>query len=68
LNYVEWILKRKYEINNLQVTFSKKKIGFKTITIYAFDDTGAKKELGKYTPNDTIPPFNVTTNAIGISF
>lgn len=67
LNSVEWILKRKYEINNLQVNFGKKKIGYKTITIYSYED-GVRKDLGKFAPNDLIPPFNITTSAIGITF
>lgn len=67
LNSVEWILKRKYEINNLQVNFGKKKIGYKTITIYSYED-GVRKDLGKFAPNDPIPPFNITTSAIGITF
>jgi hypothetical protein len=43
LNSVEWILKRKYEINNLQINFGKKKISYKTITVYAYDEGGVKK-------------------------
>lgn len=46
----------------------KKKINFKSMIIYYLDDHGSKVELGKYTPNDNIPPFNITTNALGITF
>lgn len=64
---MEWVLKRKYEISNLQVTFGKKKIGYKSITIFSTED-GARRELGKFAPNDPIPPFNLTASAIGITF
>lgn len=38
------------------------------MVIYYLDDHGVRVELGKYTPNDAIPTYNITTNAIGITF
>lgn len=43
LNTVEWVLKRKYEINNLTMTFIKKKLNFKSLTIYYYDENGGRK-------------------------
>jgi hypothetical protein len=43
LNYAEYILKRKYEIKNLKVSFGKKKVNYKSIIIYYREDSGEKK-------------------------
>ena len=55
-------------MSNLVISLAKKKFNFKNIIIYYFDELGNKKELGKYAPSDPIPPFNITTHAIGITF
>ena len=55
-------------MNNLQINFIKKKLNFKSMTIYYLDDHGVRNELGKFTPNDVLPPFNITSSTIGITF
>lgn len=50
------------------MNFGKKKLNFKSLLIYYYDDQGLKKELGKFSSNDSIPPFNITTSTIGITF
>ena len=42
INNIEWVLKRKYEMKNLSVNFLKKKINFKTMSIYYLDDHGTR--------------------------
>ena len=68
LNTVEWVLKRKYEINKLQISFVKKKLNYKSITIYYYEQDGTKKELGKFGPNDSIPHYNFTALVFGATF
>lgn len=68
MNSSEWVLKRTYEINNFQMNFVKKKVNFKSMCLYYYDEQGTKKELGKFTPTDNIPTYNFTTNTIGINF
>ena len=46
----------------------RKKLNYKNVNIYYYDEQGSKKELGKFTPNDNIPPFNIVTSTLGITF
>lgn len=68
MNYVEFVLKRKYEIKNLKLTYGKKKINFKSVIVSYRDEAGEKKEVGKYSITDNIPLLSMTTNSIIISF
>lgn len=52
----------------MKIAYGKKKVNFKTLVIAYRNELGEKVEIGKYTPNDTIPPFSMTTFAIILHF
>ena len=62
------MLKRKYELKGLQVSFVKKKINYKFVTIYYINQHGNRVDLGRYGPSDSIPAFDITASLIGIQF
>lgn len=66
---IDIIFNRTYAVKDLKIGFGKKKVIYKSVSIYYIDEKGEKKQLGgRYGAQDTLPALEFNGSALILDF
>jgi hypothetical protein len=69
ISQIDIIFNRTYSVKDLKIGFGKKKVVYRSVSVYYIDDKGEKKQLGgRYSAQDTLPALEFTGSALILDF
>ena len=69
ISQIDIIFNRTYAVKDLRIGFGKKKVVYRSVSVYYIDEKGEKKQLGgRYSAQDTLPALEFNGSALILDF